>query len=137
MVLWIFNSVFCDLDFQYTSTIQLNSDCPIRVQISNTTIGVSCDEATLFYDLVSKALKYRHDTAGTFNINYIDLAFCALIVQQKKFYFFDSEGNFLEEKSFHQKLILSCDWRSGSICRYQDILYMIDCDSGKLFKFLE
>ena len=87
------------LDFEYSSTIQLDDD-PYRVQISNTTIGVSCNQATLFYDLVSKALKYKHNIYGTFNINYIDSIFCALNYEEKKIYFFDLDGNFLEERAF-------------------------------------
>ena len=57
------------LHFVYVNTIQLDGLSPHRVQrreygpyrveISNTTIGVSCTEATLFYDLVSKELKYK------------------------------------------------------------------------------
>ena len=123
------------LDFGYVYTIRLN-DCPRRVQISNTTIGVSCDHATLFYDLVSKALKYNHNSGETWNINYIDSTFCSLNVTQKKFYFFDSNGNFLEEKAFHEKLILSKRAESGSMCRYKNQLYMTD-GSNKLFKFVE
>ena len=123
------------LDFDYVNTIQLDGNHPGRVQISNTTIGVSCDEVTLFFDLVSKAFKYKHDIAGTWNINYIDSTFVALNVKQKKFYFFDSDGNFLEENTFHEKFILSKYWVSGSMCRYKDQLYMIDYDSDKLLKF--
>ena len=124
------------LDFDYVNTIQLDGNQPFKVQISNTTIGVSCEQVTLFYDLVSKKLKYKHNIAGTFTINYIDSIFCALNVQQKKIYLFDSDGNFLEEKAFHDKLILSSTWYSGSMCRYKDQLYMAD-KSGQLIKFLE
>ena len=125
-----------NLDFGYVNTIRLDGNKPIRVQISNTTIGVSCQQATLFYDLVSKALKYKHNFAETWNINYIDSTFYALNVQQKKMYFFDSNGNFLEEKAFHEQLIMSSYWPSGSMCEYKDQLYMIDY-LGKLYKFVE
>ena len=124
------------LDFEYVSTIQLDGNRPYRVEISNTTIGVSCDKATLFYYLVSKGLKYKHNIAGTKTINYVDSIFCALNVEQNKMFFFDSYGNFLKEKAFHEKLILSNDWFSGSMCKYKDQLYMTD-NSGKVFKFLE
>ena len=126
------------LDFEYENTIPLDGNTPYRVEISNTTIGVSCDQATLFYDLVSKGLKYKHNIAGTKVINYIDSTFCALNVAQKKMFFFDSDGNFLEEKAFHEKLILSNAWLSGSMCKYKDQLYMTDFSSaGKVFKFHE
>ena len=129
--------VILTLDFEYVNTIQLD-DRPYRVQISNTTIGVSCDNATVFYDLVSRELKYKHDIAGTSTISYIDSIFCALNINQKKIFFFDSHGNFLEEKAFHKKLILSYDWHSGSMCKYKDQLYMTNySSSGKVFKFLE
>jgi len=125
------------LDFEYVSTIQLDGNRPYRVEISNTTIGVSCDQATLFYDLVSKALKYKHNIAGTYAINYVDSTFCALNVDQNKMFFFDSDGNFLEEKAFHEKLILENHELSGTMCKYKDQLYMTDFSSaGKVFKFL-
>ena len=92
---------------------------------------------TLFYDLISKALKYKHNIAKTFTINYIDSTFCALNVEQKKIYFFNSDGNFLQEITFNEKLISSNSWDSGSLCRYKDQLYMTDYSYGRLFKFLE
>ena len=49
-------------------------------------------------------------------------------------YFYDSDGNFLEEKDFQQELILSGYSSSGSMCRFTDVLYIMDW-SGKLFKF--
>ena len=124
------------LDFEYVNTIPLDGNTPRRVEISNTTIGVSCDQATLFYDLVSKGLKYKHNIGGTYAINYIYSTFCAINYGQKKMFFFDSDGNFLEEKAFHEKLILSDYWPTGSMCKYKDQLYMTD-RSGKVFKFLE
>ena len=123
------------LDFEYSNTIQIDGH-PFRIQISNTTIGLSCEKATLFYDLVSKALKYKHNIAETFSINYIDSTFCALNCRKNKLYFFDSDGNFLEEMAFPKKLILTKCWTSGSMCRYKDQLYVTDY-SGKLLKFLE
>ena len=126
------------LDFDYVNTIKLDGDYPIKVQISKTTIGVACDKATFFYDLVSQELKYKHNIAATYTINYIDSIFCALNSGQKKIYLFDSDGNFLEEKEFHEKLILSNNGPSGTMCRYKYQLYMIDYNSsGKVFKFLE
>ena len=123
------------LDFAYVSTIQL-ALYPYRVQTSNTTLGVSCGQATLFYDLTTRALKYNYNH-GTGNINYINSIFCALNDQQKKFYFFDSDGNFFEERAFPKKLILSTSGLSGTMCKYKNILYMTDYSSGKLFKFVE
>ena len=119
-----------NLDLEYQSTIQLD-EYPCRVQISETTIGVSCNWATLFYDLNTRALKYKYNYR-TFNINYIDSIFCALNYDQ--FYFFDSEGNFVEKKQFHEKLILTNEL-SGTMCRHKGIVYMTDF-SRKLFKFL-
>ena len=91
----------------------------------------------VFYDFVSKDLKFKYNIAGTNNINYFYSTFYALNVKQEKIYFFDSDGNFLEEKAFHEQLILSSNWVSGSMCRYKDQLYMTDYNSGKVFKFLE
>ena len=126
------------LDLEYVNTIPLDGNSPYRVEISNTTVGVSCNRATLFYDLVSNGLKYKHNIMGTCTINYVDSIFCALNYRQKKMFFFDSDGNFLEEKAFHEKLILSNDWHSGSMCKHKDQLYMIDHSiAGKVFKFLE
>ena len=125
------------LDFEYSNTIILGGSYPRRVQISKTTIGVSCNQVTLFYDLDSKALKHKYDYAGTLNVSYIDSIFCAVNVQKKNIIFFDSDGNYLGEKRFHKKLIMSNDWDNGSMCKYKDKLYMIDYESGKLLKFVE
>ena len=126
------------LDFEYVNTIHMDGGLnPYTVQISNTTIGVSCKLATLFYDITSRELKFKHNATGTYNINYIDSTFCALNILLKKMYFFDSDGNYLEEKAFHEKLILSHCITSGSMCRYKNQLYMIDHSSGKILKFLE
>ena len=72
------------LDFGYVNNIKSDGNSPIRFQISNTTIGVACYEATLLYYLVSKALNYKHNIAETWNINYIDSIFCTLNVLLKK-----------------------------------------------------
>ena len=124
------------LNFEYSSTIQLDGLYPYSVQISNTTIGVCCEHATLFYDLQTRALKYKHNFAQTYIINYIDSIFCTLNVKQKKIYFFNSDGNVFEEKAFHEKLILSNSWSSGSMCTFKDQLYMTDHSSGTIFKFV-
>ena len=92
----------------------------------------------LFYDLVSKELKFKHNIARTYTINYIDSTFCALNCQKNKFYFFDSDGNFIEkvfQEKFNSELINLI--YSGSMCRFKDILYMTDYKSGKVYKFLE
>ena len=123
------------LDFEYSSTIQLDGNSPIRIQTSETTIAVSCNFTTLFYDLKTRGLKYKYNY-GTLNLNYIASIFCALNFSLKKFYFFDSDGTFVEEKAFHEKLILSNSWPSGTMCKYKDQLYMTDY-SGILYKFLE
>ena len=51
-------------------------------------------------------------------------------------YFFDFDGIFLEDKAFHEKLILSNGGPSGSMCKYKGKLYMTDYTS-ELFKFVE
>ena len=124
------------LDFEYVSTIQTDNHSPCRVQTSETTIGVSCHEATLFYDLNTRALKYKHNILRTYNINYIDSIFCAINVWENKFYFFDSDGNFVEEKSFYEERMLSNSMNTGSMCIYKDILYMTE-PSGWLYQFPE
>ena len=73
--------------------------------------------------------KCKHKIAGKFNINCIDSIFYALNVEQKKINLFDSNGDFLEEKEFHEKLILILEdsMPSGSMCKYKDQqLYMTD-----------
>ena len=80
------------LDFEYVNTIQIDGDYPRRVQLSETTIGVASNEATFCFDLKSRTLKYNHNY-GTFNLNYIDSTFYGSNHQQKKCYFFDSDGN--------------------------------------------
>ena len=55
-----------NLDFEYVNTIHLDGHRPYRVQISNTTIGVTCREGTFFYDLITKELKYTHNIRRTY-----------------------------------------------------------------------
>ena len=91
------------LDFEYSSTIQLYD--PIRVQTSEATIGVSCyGRATFFFDLKTRALKFKHDNYGTYNINYINSIFYGSNYSRFKFYFFDSDGNFIEEMAMNENL---------------------------------
>ena len=53
------------LDFDYVNTIQLDGLHPLRVQTSETTIGVSCGGSILFFDLETRALKHKHNNYGT------------------------------------------------------------------------
>ena len=124
------------LDFEYSSTIQLD-DYPRRVQTSETTIGVSCNHgATFFFDLKTRVLKFKHDNYGTCNINYINSIFYGSNFKQKKFYLFDSDGNFIEEMATNERLSQHITyWEDVSMCRYKGQLYMIAFESGKLLKF--
>ena len=45
------------LDFEYTSSIQLEGFYPFRVLVSKSTIGVCCYEGIFFYDLKTTTLK--------------------------------------------------------------------------------
>ena len=112
------------LDFEYVKTIQLDSN-PYRIQISKTTIAVSCDQATLFFDLNSGTLKSKQDY-GTYHLNYIHKTFYASRYRQKKFFCFDLDGNYIEEIAMNEK-------SSGSLCRNKEALYIIDYDN-KLLK---
>ena len=121
------------LDFEYVSTIKIDCDRPRRIQISEKTIGVSCVEATFFYDLKSKILKYKYNYAT--NLNYIDSIFYGSHCVEKKFYLFDSDGNFIEEVAMNENISkYMTSWLSGSLCRNKDDLYMTDY-SGQLLKF--
>ena len=127
------------LDFEYSNTIELDDLKPLRIQTSETTIGVSCyGGTTLFFDLVSKVLKFKHDNYRTKNLNYFDSTFYGSNNEQKKFYFFDSDGNFKEEMAMNERLSeLITDGPDGSLCRHKDILYLADWESSKIFKFIE
>ena len=127
-----------NLDLEYSSTIQLD-DYPRRVQTSETTIGVSCDGgATLFFDLKTRELKFKHDDYKTYNISYIDSTFYASNYEQKKFYFFDSDGNFIEEMAMNERLSERIkEGPHGSLCRHKEILYLADWESSKILKFIE
>ena len=132
-----------NLDLEYSNTIQID-DYPRRVQTSETSIGVSCYTGlTFFFDLKTRALKHKHDNYETCNINYIDSTFYCLsytnaVFQQRKFYFFDSDGNFIEEMAINENLIEHINRHTaGTMCKYKDQLYLIAFLSGKLIKFLE
>ena len=125
------------LDFDYVSTIQLDGN-PRRVQTSETIIGVSCDQATFFYDLKTRALKFQYNDYGTLNINYIDSVFYGSHFQQKKFYFFNSDGNFIEEMAMNDNLSKHIThWLGGSLCRDKDNLYLVDYMKSKILKFIQ
>ena len=126
------------LDLEYSNTIQIDGLRPFRVQTSETTIGVSCGElSTLFYDTKTRALKFEHNNYGTWNLNYIDSTFYGLNYEEEKFYFFDSDGNFIEEMVMNDNLSKHvADW-GGGLCRHKDILYLAGDDSHDILKFIE
>ncbi len=123
-------------DLEYSNTIQLD-DRPFRIQISETTIGISCFQATLFYDLKTKTLRKKYNFVVNM-INYIDSIFYTSNLQDKKFYFFDSEGNLIEQMLISENLRkYMTNWPSGTLYRYKDILYLTDFNSSKLLKFIK
>ena len=124
------------LDFDYVSTIITDyHHNPIRIQISETTISLSSNEAIFFYDLKSRTLKSKY-YFGRMELNYIDSTFYGSNYIQKKFYLFDSDGNFIEEIAWNEKLSKKVSsFSSGSLCRNKEDLYMIDFDGKRLFKF--
>ena len=63
------------LDLNYVDTIMLESYSPCRIQISESTIGVYCFDAILFYDLKTRALKHEYNFSS-YEMNYIDSIFC-------------------------------------------------------------
>ena len=125
------------LNFQFVKTIQLDNNAPYRIQVSETTLGVSCDQATLFYDTETGAIKYRY-FYGTYNINYIDSKFYASNHSKKKFYTFDSDGKFIEDLTINDNLSKHLtNWHSGSLCKYKENLYIADYYSSQLLKFIQ
>ena len=72
------------LDLEYVNTITIYRQLfPNRIQISKTTIGVSCKDATLFFDLKSRTLKYTYNYAT--KLNYIDSIFYGSCYHESKF----------------------------------------------------
>ena len=64
------------LDFEHSNTIHLDGNRPLIVQTSETTIGVPCGGgAIFFFDLKTRALKFKHNNYGTYNINHINSIF--------------------------------------------------------------
>ena len=124
-------------DLEYSNTIELDGLKPLRVQTSETTIGVSCVGATLFYDLKTRALKCRHNNYGTWTINYFNSIFYGSNYEEKKFYFFDSDGNFIEEMVMNDNLSKHLSHLPGGLWRYKDILYLVDFESCQILKFIE
>ena len=123
------------LDFEYINTLNLNGN-PRRIQISNTAIGISCNQGTYFYDLKTETLKNQFDSC-TYNINYIDSIFYTSNYLEKKFYFFDTNGNFIEEISINENICRHmANWPSGNIFRFKNNIYISDYDSGKLLRFI-
>ena len=126
------------VNFDYISTFQLDGLYPYRVNTSETTIGVSCPQATLFYDLKTRALKFKHNNYGTWNINYIDSTFYGSDYSEKKFYFFDSDGNFIEEMVMNENLSKHIsNWPDGSLCVHKMNLYLVDYESSEILKLIQ
>ena len=126
------------LDFEYVNSIELDGLGPFRVQTSETTIGVSCGNATFFFDLKSRGLKFKLNNYGTSNINYINSIFYGTNYEEKKFYFFDSNGNFIEEEVINENWLGEhiTHWLGG-FCRHNDILYFADYSLSQILKFTE
>jgi len=124
------------LDLEYSNSIQLD-DLPLYVQTSETTIGVSCGGATFFFDLKTRALKFKHVNYATFNINYINSIFYGSNYEKKKFYLFDSDGNFKEEMVMNERLSPHITFWTDGFCRHKDILYLADYNGRKILKFIE
>ena len=123
-----------NLDFQFASTIQMDIR-PKRVQTSETTIGVFNDDKAYFYNLKTRALKYKYDYYQHI-INYIDSIFCASSFG--RLFFFDSDGNFIEEMVVNENVKKYLHYHtSGFLCRYKDNIYMTDRNSHEILKFIE
>ena len=116
------------IDFEYSNTIQLDGLYPLRVRTSETTIGVSVSGgATFFFDLKTRALKHKHNNYVTYNISYINSIFYGLNYYEKKFYLFDSDGEYIEEMAMNENLSKHItDWNDGSLCSHKDVLYLAD-----------
>ena len=114
-------------DFEYSNSIQRDDLCPLRVLTSETTIGVSSNGgATLFFDLETRALKYKHNNYATYKINYIVSTFYGSNHSAKIFYLFDSDGNFIEEMAMNENLIkYTTSWHDGSLSRQKNNLYLV------------
>ena len=129
-------------DLEYSNSIQLDG-CPFYVQTSETTIGVSCnhsftcDVVTFFFDLKTRALKFKHNNYGTTNINYINSIFYGSNHSTQKFYLFDSDGNFKEDMAMNERLSQHILYNKGGFCRHKDVLYLADFSGRKILKFIE
>ena len=124
------------LDFNYVNTIRLDG-IPLSVQTSETTIGVSCnDGTTCFFDLKTRALKHKHNNYVTYNIKYINSIFYGSNCKQKKFYLFDSNGNFKEEMAMNDRLSKHITYWHGGLCKHKDVLYLADYNGSKILKCL-
>ena len=97
--------------------------------------------------LKTRASKFEHDKYGTSCINYIDSIFYGLNYNENKFYFFDSDGNFIEEMSMNENFIkilinnsinLPDFWPGflAGLCSHKNNLYMPDYKSIRILKFI-
>ena len=126
------------LDFDYVNTIQQPYGVrPYYVQTSETTIGVCCGGATFFFDLKTRVLKFKHNNYATHSISYISSIFYGSNYYEKKFYFFDSDGNFKEEMAMNERLSPHITYWTDGFCRHKDILYLADNKQSKILKFIE
>ena len=125
------------LDFEYSNSIQLKGLGASIVHTSETTIGVSCGVATFFFDLKTRAVKFKHNNYATWNSNYINSIFYGSNYSTKKFYLFDSNGNFFEEEVMNGNLRQHITHWPGGLCSHKAILYLADYNGRKILKFVE
>ena len=93
--------------------------------------------ATFCFDIKTRALKHKHNNYETSNIDYINSIFYASNHSLKKFYFFDSDGNFKEEIAMNERYSKHITSGPGGLFRHKDVLYLVDHWSSEILKFIE
>jgi hypothetical protein len=136
------------LDLNYVDTIMLEGYRPWGINISESTICVSCCDAILFYDLKTRAFKHEYNFSS-YEMSYVDSIFFAFGMKNPaQIYSFDSNGTFIEEiklphylrkyvsdEKFEETTVGYTGTR-GSLLKHKDNLYMAGYYVGKLIKFI-
>ncbi len=106
---------------------------PRSVQTSETTIGVSCSDTIVFYEMKTRTLKYKYHTYLPI-MNNFDSIFCG--PSFGKLVFFDSDGNYFEEMNINKKRLFTGFYPvSAILCSYKDNLYMADHERSQILIF--
>jgi hypothetical protein len=124
-----------NLDLEPIEAIKLSSK-PYSVKASKTTICIQCAEGTFFYDLLNKSLKKHYESVYG-RISYFNSMFCVSSYDEsaKKIYFYDNNGQQVDELSLNRLSEFITEWADGLIISSKNKIFISTHSGKKILKF--